>query len=106
MWPEHHMKGGGTKLSWRCGQRANGRQLCTAWLRSFYPHYSEEPLLQMAWAFSMERGNYNNVASATIQHTIVRTQRKGDSSVSGVRKALEKTPDLTKDQVGVLLQDD
>lgn len=55
---------------------------------------------------SMERDNYNNVASAIIQHNIVRTQRKGGSSVSGVRKALEKTPDLTKDQVGVLLKDD
>jgi len=54
----------------------------------------------------MERDNYNNVASAIIQHNIVRTQRKGGSSVSGVRKALEKTPDLTKDQVGVLLKDD
>lgn len=44
---------------------------------------------------SMERDNYNNVARSIIQQNIVRTQRKGGSSVSGVRKALEKTADLT-----------
>lgn len=56
---------------------------------------------------STERDHYNNAASAVTQQNAVRTERRGDSSVSGVRKALEKTPDLTiKHQVGVLLKDD
>ena len=102
------MKGGGTKLSWRCGQTAKGRELCMAWLRRsiLSSLIVRNHCCKWHGPVSMERDNYNNVASAIIQHNIVRTQRKGGSSVSGVRKALEKTPDLTKDQVGVLLKDD
>lgn len=94
MWPECHTKGKDTKLSWRGGQRAEGREPYTAWLRGSILF---SRLQEWHGPVYMERDNCNNVARAIIESNSVRTQRKGDPSVSGVMKGSENTFVLTNE---------
>lgn len=81
-WLKSYKKGSGTKLSRRALHCMVKRVYFILTIMGNHCREWQEPVY-------METDNYNHMVNAIIEPNIVRTQRKCNSSASGVRKVTE-----------------